>query len=132
MTRRRTTLPSSMHSMIPIVSSWSISPLWSASNLTYQLALHLNLNSDYIHLYIHISLLLIREKFHPHFKGPTEFFFWRPGADKVVDHDELKEVHVPIAVSVKSSECSNLKHLLKSDFPNPSSKKHESNCSLKG
>ena len=65
----------------------------------------------------HISLLLIREKFHPHFKGPTEFFFWRPGADKVVDHDELKEVHVPIAVSVKSSECSNLKHLVKSDFP---------------
>ena len=35
------TLPSKMHSIIPIVSSWSISPLWSASNLSLSFRPHL-------------------------------------------------------------------------------------------
>ena len=45
---------------------------------------------------------------YPHFKGPAEFFFWCPGTDKVVDHDELKEVNIPVAISIQGSECSDL------------------------
>ena len=94
------TLPSRMHSMIPIVSSWSISPLWSASNL--YIAARFNLRTSDLIWFLEPTYS------YPHFKGPTEFFFWCPGTDKVVDHDELKEVNIPVAISIQGSECSNL------------------------
>ena len=46
-----------------------------------------------------------KNKVHPHFKGPAEFFFWGPRTDEVVDHDELKEVNIPVAISIQSPEC---------------------------
>ena len=90
------TLPSKMHSIIPIVSSWSISPLWSASNLSLFFRSHLLIPSPPC-----LSRLITIDG---HFKSPAELFPRSPCADQVVHHDELEEVHVTVAVGIKSSD----------------------------